>query len=340
MEHQGTPAERQGTSKIGENPGKVVWRSAFQEKAPGVINAINVEKEVCLLLAGFEEWLRLLNYDATSYYNCPRRVGEFMSWLVESGHWCGSRLERLEIGSGLMEVFFEYLSSRPNQRYGGGLSESTLRNYLMSLRRFTRYLECSGLGRLDVGLSLRGSGLRLLPQVLSRSDIESLYEVMDDSALGQRDRVLLGIYYGCGLRKSEGWALELRDVLWDKSLLYVRKGKRGKSRYVPMVDRVRRDVLRYVQDGRRALLGKEVQSSLFISRQGGRLSSRSLYDRFKHLKKVAGIESGGGLHLLRHSIATHLLWGGMSLEYIRRFLGHSTLETTQLYTHLKAELND
>ena len=244
-------------------------------------------------LAGFKNWLIVLNYDASSHYNDPNRVSEFMSWLVAGGYWCSGRLE---VGSGLMEVFFEYLSSRPNQRYGGGLSESTLRNYLMSLRRFTRYLESKELGCLDVGLSMRSNGVRALPQVLSRSDIESLYEVMDDSALGQRDRVLLGIYYGCGLRKSEGWALELRDVLWDKSLLYVRKGKRGKSRFVPMVERVRRDVLRYVQDGRRALLGKEVQSSLFISRQGGRLSSQSLYDRFKHLKKVAGIESGGGIH--------------------------------------------
>ena len=289
-------------------------------------------------LTGFKNWLVVLNYDASSHYNDPNRVSEFMGWLVAGGYWCGGRLERLEVGSGLMERFFEYLSNRPNQRFGGGLSESTLRNYRMSLRRFTRYLESKELGCLDVGLSMRSNGVRALPQVLSRSDIESLYEVMDDSALGQRDRVLLGVYYGCGLRKSEGASLELRDVLWDKSLLYVRKGKRGKSRYVPMVERVRRDVLRYVQDGRRELLGKEFRSGLFISSQGGQLSSQSLYDRFKQLKKLAGIESSGGLHLLRHSIATHLLWGGMSLEYIRRFLGHSTLETTQLYTHLKDEL--
>ncbi len=333
MEHQGTPAERQDTNKIRGNPGEVAWRSAFQERAPGGNKVHHLEE----LLSGFESWLRILNYDASSYYNDPNRVSEFINWLVNQGDCIN---DKLEVGSGVVESFFGYLSNRPNQRFSGGLSESTLRNYRMSLRRFTRYLEGKELGRLDVGLSMRSSEVRALPQVLRRSEIQLLYEATEDSALGQRDRVLLGVYYGCGLRKSEGSALELRDVLWDKSLLYVRKGKRGKSRYVPMVERVKRDVLRYVQDGRRELLGKEVQSALFISKQGRKLSSQSLYDRFKHLKKVVGIESAGGLHLLRHSIATHLLWSGMSLEYIRRFLGHSTLETTQLYTHLKAELKE
>ena len=154
--------------------------------------------------------------------------------------------------------------------------------------------------------------------------------------MGQRDRVLLGIYYGCGLRKSEGAAIKLKDIMLDKSLLYVRHGKGGKSRYVPMVGRIKTDLYEYLNDGRKTLLKGNVSQVLFISKYRMAMKKEGIYQRFKQLQKDV-IKKPKGLHTLRHSIATHLLWEGMPLHFIARFLGHASIESTQIYTHIQNE---
>ena len=136
------------------------------------------------------------------------------------------------------------------------------------------------------------------------------------------------------MRRNEGAKLEIRDILPDRSVIYVRHGKGYKQRYVPMVGKVRVEILEYVQVGRPMLLSGEVHERFFVSRSGKALSARGLYVRFKKLLAIAGIEKAAGLHALRHSIATHLLVNGMRLSEIGRFLGHSSLESTQIYTHI------
>ena len=151
-----------------------------------------------------------------------------------------------------------------------------------------------------------------------------------------RDRALLAVYYGCGLRKSEGRQLDQSDILWERNLIYVRKGKNYKERYVPMTEKVREDLQDYQYSSRPAFPRSE-QPAFFLSQKGGRLSGCILYQRIKHLLQTAEIDKPAGLHTLRHSIATHLLQSGMKLEQISRFLGHSSLESTQVYTHIVHE---
>lgn len=149
---------------------------------------------------------------------------------------------------------------------------------------------------------------------------------------------MLGVFYGCGARRNEGVSIEIKDILPDKNLLYIRKGKGYKERYIPMIGKVKKDILEYVVSARPMMITDRANESLFIGITGRPLSKSAVYERFKKLLRKAGIEKKAGLHTLRHSIATHLLSSGMKLSEIARFLGHSSLESTQIYTHLKDEL--
>ena len=150
---------------------------------------------------------------------------------------------------------------------------------------------------------------------------------------------MLAVYYGCGLRRNEGVHLNLSDIDFDRSLLYVRKGKNHKERLVPISQASVKYLQAYIYDHRPELLRSGKSDALFIGyNHGTRMQGQSLLVRLKRLVLQTDspelIEKEVGLHTLRHSIATHLLAAGMKLESISRFLGHSSLESTQIYTHL------
>jgi integrase/recombinase XerD len=150
-----------------------------------------------------------------------------------------------------------------------------------------------------------------------------------------RDRAMLAVYYGCGLRLNEGVHLELKDVLRDQQLLHVRKGKHYKERLVPMSGKTLQMVALYIDAGRPQLVQQHQTDRLFLDANKGRpMQGQSLYVRIRALAKKAGIKKAVGTHSLRHSIATHLLQSGMRLEQIQQFLGHDSLDSTQIYTHL------
>jgi len=154
--------------------------------------------------------------------------------------------------------------------------------------------------------------------------------------LGIRDRAMLGVYYGCGLRRSEGINLDMDDVNLEKGILYVSRGKNYKQRFVPFTGMVKDDFYNYLKYSR-PMLAAGNDPAFFISQRGKRMCEQAMADRLQLLKEKALIDRPASLHTLRHSIATHLLQSGMSPEKIKRFLGHSSLETTQIYTHLKYE---
>ena len=127
-------------------------------------------------------------------------------------------------------------------------------------------------------------------------------------------------------------------MLPDKNLLYIRKAKGGKQRYVPMVGQVKKDIISYLETTRPMLMDKQLHEVFFIGITGKPFSGSGLYERVRKLVEQVGIEKKIGLHTLRHSIATHLLASGMKLSEIAKFLGHSSLESTQIYTHIVDEI--
>ncbi len=168
----------------------------------------------------------------------------------------------------------------------------------------------------------------------TRSEIKRLYAACASDVLGLRDQAMLSVYYGCGLRRNEGVHLEIKDVDFARSVLCVSKGKNNKARFVPMVGRVISDLKNYLAFSRAILETQVSGNELFIGCRGGALGGTMMARRMHKLKAVAGINKRGSLHALRHSIATHLLAGGMKLEQIAHFLGHSSLASTQIYTHI------
>ena len=155
---------------------------------------------------------------------------------------------------------------------------------------------------------------------------------------------MLTVFYACGLRRNEGYHLDISDINFDRQVLHVRKGKNYKERFVPFNKTASNYLQEYLYDWRSFLVKDKKQDAFFISQKYHRMGGQSLLLRLKILLQRTEMpqlqEKEIGLHTLRHSIATHLLSAGMQLDNIAKFLGHSSLESTQVYTHLAEEQNE
>jgi integrase/recombinase XerD len=287
-----------------------------------------------ILSESFERWLKTLGYAASTVYGSTRYVTDFFFYLKSRG------ITQVEmVTSEVLKEYHGYLQGRGNRRRGGGLSDNYIGSNFNALRRFSRYLQESGRPFFEV--SVRTSPDKGTQKViLTREEIMSLYKVCGSDYLGERDRAILSIYYGCGLRRSEGIGLDVKDILIKDKLIFVRSGKGYRERYVPMTGAVRDDLEEYLCQGREHIRGFKPglsPESFLLSMQGRRMCGNQVISRVQGLVTRAGIGKTAGLHTLRHSIATHLLQSGMTLEEVSRFLGHSSLESTQIYTHLANE---
>lgn len=293
--------------------------------------------QYCLLEKGFENWLRTLNYAESTVYSSPAYLRSFF-YFLEQNHITG--LCQLEKGH--IRAYMGYLTQRKNHRRGGGLSVNYQANQINALKRFARYLRQTRKQNLEIDFSL-AQEKETLKTILTQAEIQTLYKAcpVGDyrwkyAMIGLRDRAMLGIYYGCGLRRSEGLALDISDIDLTRGLLYVRKGKGSKERFVPISEKVKQSFKDWLSV-RDQLLKYPAEQAFLISPRGKRICGNTLLIRLGKLAETAGINKDIGLHSLRHSIATHLLQQGMSMENVSRFLGHSSLESTQIYTHLTNE---
>ena len=277
--------------------------------------------------AGFSQWLRILNFEPTSQRDMPKMLTEFLDYLETQNckHPHGVQESHLK-------SYLKHLHERPCKIKAGVISLNYIRKHLQVIRKFSRYLTESGQESFTVKLCIKGKGSNI-KSILTSQEINRLYEATKDDPLGLRDKAMLALYYGCGLRKNEGVNINIRDILIEKDLVYVRKGKGYKERYVPLAGAGKADLENYIHYGRPYLVTTKKEDALLLNVNGKRF--RAAYTRLQQLKAEAGIYKPAGLHTLRHSIASHLLHSGMKLEQIGQFLGHSSLESTQLYTHLK-----
>lgn len=284
-----------------------------------------------LLRQGFAEWLQVLGYAPMSVTNLPRHLQEFLHYQERRG-----KCSLGELVASDATAFIQYQETCTGIRTGRAFSTSHLNKYVQVLHLFSRYIRQSG--KSSIGLTVEFlEADSPTPAWLSRAEIRRLYAATGEDVLGLRDRAMLSVFYGCGLRLQEGAALELSDISHDRRLLYVRKGKGYRERYVPIAGGSYRDIQLYLELARPELLQRPC-AALFLGANKGRpVHKQSLYIRIKALVQKAGITKDVGTHSLRHSIATHLLQSGMKLERIKEFLGHAALDSTQRYTHLLNE---
>ncbi len=221
---------------------------------------------------------------------------------------------------------------------GGDGAASSVARRTASLRAFYAYLVREGLRDDDPATGLRTPKLpQQLPRVLSVEEVEAvLARVVPAGPLGQRDLAALELLYGCGLRASELLALREGDVDLEGGLVRC-VGKGDKERVVPMGGAAAAALGRYVRDGRRELLRERRRAELFLNARGGPLTRQGLDYRLRRILARADMLGQASAHTFRHSFATHLLAGGADLRSVQEMLGHASVATTQLYTHVTVE---
>jgi site-specific recombinase XerD len=267
----------------------------------------------------------------SSYPSCIR---EFLHFISGKGIDDIKKVSIKEI-----IVFYEYLKKRPNARREGGISDSHIRTHIYSLRLFFDHL-------LDIG-EIEKAPARLPRfqfvkcrerEILSIEEIKILYEHTKNAT----ERAILGLAYGCGLRRTEIEKLNIHDVIFQQGIVVVREGKGNKNRTVPMSDKVIKDLKEYVIYERSERFYSNV-ASLMVNRWGKRMRGQSINCKLQELIKRIGnqelIKKEVSLHSLRHSIATHLIDNGVGIEFVRKFLGHALLDTTHLYSKRRKQKN-
>nr|WP_319570053.1 tyrosine-type recombinase/integrase [uncultured Draconibacterium sp.] len=286
-----------------------------------------------VLVKSFEKWLQTLGYAESTVFASVNYLRDFAAWLDKNNTNSLEQIDKQTLGN-----YHKYLQTRRNKRKPGSLSQNYIISNINALKRFSKYLQVTEKANLEIDIRPQSSQVQK-QTILTRAEIGALYKACGNDILGIRDRAILGIYYGCGLRRSEGQALNLDDILLREKLVYVRKGKYYKERYVPMTETIREDFENYIYVSRAKILSfKNVrQEAFFLGMRVKRLGGNALINRIHKLTEAAKIDKETGLHTLRHSIASHLLQSGMTLEEVSQFLGHASLESTQIYTHLTNE---
>lgn len=263
------------------------------------------------------------DYTIRNYRN---DIGSFL-------HWCAAReIEPLRISR---QTFREFLTELKD----GGMVPASITRRTSTVHGFYKYLHAEGATERDLlyGIALPKRPKRL-PKVLDPAMLNSLLDAPDTSTpAGLRDRAMLELLYGGGLRISELVSLNVGQVdLGDGSAVI--HGKGAKERQVLFGEPAMQALERYLEAGRpelvRAAGARRATDALFLNRFGGRLTARSVQTLIKRHAVAAGIAADVHPHLLRHSFATHLLDGGADLRIVQDLLGHSSANTTQIYTHV------
>ncbi|MCB9196603.1 MAG: tyrosine-type recombinase/integrase [Flavobacteriales bacterium] len=279
------------------------------------------------ILQAFVKFLNARNYKGQKLLHITP-VKEFLSWTEQRGI---KRISKIE-SKHLLE-YYQHLTTRPNQRRGGMLSDSTINNHLFSIRLLHEYLLDQRILARPLIIPRKNDHTRVERKILTLDQIKILYAATKTEA----ERALLSIAYGCGLRRSEIQNLNLSDVKLTGGMLIVRAGKGGKRREVPMSDAVIQDVKTFVLNERNENLLSSTQreEAFFVNRVGKRMSGEYLHRMLQQIISRSEDQTIKDqhitLHCLRHSIATHLAERGASMDFIREFLGHAELDTSQIY---------
>jgi len=211
------------------------------------------------------------------------------------------------------------------------LKASTMAKILSAVRSFYGFLAEEGLRDDNPAANLEAPRKEFrLPDVLDQEDIESLLQaVPTDSALGIRDRALFELIYSCGLRISEACSVRFTDIFPREYTIRV-TGKRSRERAVPLGENALHWIRRYIDEVRSGYRG--TSKYLFINKHGKPLTRQAVWKRFTAYADISGVSSK--VHNLRHAFASHMLQRGADLRVVQELLGHSSIQTTQIYTHL------
>jgi len=227
----------------------------------------------------------------------------------------------------------DYLAERKR----AGLAASSIKLEVVAIKIFFRWLTVRKFIPLDPAEVLPLPRMeRYLPETLNENDIMKLLDAIgDEEEFGLRNRAMLELLYGSGLRASELVGAKLENLDLEGGMIRV-TGKGNKTRLVPVGGKSRECMEAYLNRMRPQMVKPRTGSEVFLNRFGRKLTTVRLWQIVKEVAKRAGIEKAVYPHLLRHSFATHLLTGGADLRIIQELLGHADISTTQIYTHVES----
>jgi integrase/recombinase XerD len=251
--------------------------------------------------------------------------------------WCDARsLDRpQDVTKPILEGYQKHLYYY-RQSHGEALSSNTRNRYICSIKQFFKWLTQENHLLYNPASELMvPQHTPSLPVVLTQEEITQWIEQVDiTTPYGIRDRAILEVLYSTGIRRSELCHLQLQDIALARLTVFVRKGKGNKDRLLPLGVRAAKWVHDYVTTVRPQLLMDLHEPCLFLTDYGEPFTEGRLGDKVKRYLRNSGIEALGSCHLLRHAMATHMLENGADIRYIQAMLGHSDLNTTQIYTQV------
>ena len=251
-------------------------------------------------------------------------------------------LEKLDISDFSKLELSHIRSWLANQQVKGG-ARTTLSRRAVSIRLFTKWATKKGYLAKDVGATLATpKGARTLPDVLNVADAGLAMDALatrvaeEDGPIAKRDCAMVEVLYASGARVSELCGLDLQDIDYERNTIRV-IGKGNKERTIPLGNPAMRALDAWLKDGRPSLAGDKSDRAVFLGARGKRIDQRTVRTVVYHALEALEGAVKLGPHALRHSAATHLLEGGADLRTVQEILGHASLATTQIYTHVSTE---
>lgn len=278
------------------------------------------------------EWLAVRNYS-------PRTVGNVDKALRGFIGFCEARgiVRPAEVTKPILERYQRHLFHYRREKDGRGLGFRTQQVLLTAVRGFFRWLARQNVIPANPAseLELPRKVKRLPGAVLTAGEVEHVFlQIPLDTAVGFRDRAMLEVLYATGLRRSELLHLKIFDLDFERGTIFVRQGKGKKDRILPISERARSWVKRYLDEVRPSLSAVPEEGWLFLTTLGERPTPELLTQSVHRYVKQAELGKSGSCHLFRHTMATLMLEGGADLRSIQEMLGHASLESTEVYTRI------
>ncbi len=288
------------------------------------------------LLIDFKNWLDVLGFSEAMQKNYPHQLCEFLYWLEQNNINHIDSIQKEHIKN-----YYKYLKQRPNKTRGGALSNVYLNSHQSTLKKFREYLSKHHKKPFNMHIRREKVENHKL-KYCTEKEVKQLFKATEYShelpRFRARQKALLVCLYSLGMRRNEVVNLMLNDILWDKERVFIRKGKNYKERFVP-INHYNLQILEdYIYNARMDFKVASESDYVFVSRRSTKISGCTIENDLKMIIKNSNKETLQNKnitpHMLRHSIATHFLKAGMRIEDIQQFLGHSSLESTQIYTHI------
>ena len=254
---------------------------------------------------------------------------EFFSWLEKLQIYQLQEVTTVEIVQ-----YYDYLLQRKSTRTGHNIKQKSTYDHMRNLQQYLGYLLETGKIKISPASHLKFNHPNEKAEriIFTQSEIKELYK-----ASNYQESAILNLAYGCGLRVGELSLINKEDIRWNENLVIVQKGKNNKRRIIPITDQIVSALENYINSQE-----ETINKAVFLNIKGRRMQEWTFNKMLKELIEKTNFgqrfttaeRNKIGIHSLRHSIATHLLENGMKLEQVQRFLGHSHIESTEIYTHI------